>query len=140
MFQDTKFDNPLYLSVIKEVVHLDSEVADKHSEQAELQDTDLQSDTDYSKTDPTPNNGKDDLILTCVGCTPCRRTFPLNTKNYYKYYSFFYPHLIYSVELWLQAADTNLREIKVIQKNALRVKAGNHISFLLIKHKMMPVL
>ena len=32
------------------------------------------------------------------------------------YYTFFYPHLIYGVDFWGQTADTNLREIKVIQK------------------------
>ena len=59
------------------------------------------------------------------------------------YYSFFYPHLIYGVEFWGHAADTNLREIKVLQKNALRVifkvKPGDHISSFFKRHKIMPV-
>ena len=45
-----KLDNPLSFSVIKEVVFLEPAVTEEHSQQAELLETDLQTDTDYLKT------------------------------------------------------------------------------------------
>ena len=59
-----KLDNPLSFSVIKEVVFLEPAVTEENSKQAELLETDLQTDTDYLKTGHLSSNGKDNLILT----------------------------------------------------------------------------
>ena len=45
-----KLDNPLSFSVIKEVIFLEPAVTEENSKQAELLETDLQTDTDYLKT------------------------------------------------------------------------------------------
>ena len=59
------------------------------------------------------------------------------------YYTFFYPHLIYSIEFWGHACKTNLKPIKVLQKAALRVivrvKPGKHVSSYFEKLRIMPL-
>ena len=57
-------DNPLSFSVIKEVVSLEPAVTEENSQQAELPEIGLQTDTDYLKTGHLSSNGKDNLILT----------------------------------------------------------------------------
>lgn len=37
------------------------------------------------------------------------------------YYTFFYPHLIYCLEIWGHSADTHLKRILTLQKQALRI-------------------
>ena len=58
------------------------------------------------------------------------------------YYTFFYPHLMYSIEFWGHACETNLKPIKILQKAALRVivriKPGEHVSTYFEILKIMP--
>ena len=61
-----KFDNPLSFSVIKEVVFLEPAVTEEHSQQAELLETHLQTDTDYLKTGHSSYYGKDNGILLTI--------------------------------------------------------------------------
>ena len=48
------------------------------------------------------------------------------------YHTFFYPHLIYGIEFWGHASKTDLKQIFVLQKVALRVliyvKPGKHVT------------
>ena len=59
------------------------------------------------------------------------------------YYSFFYPHLIYGLEFWGHASDSQLQPIQTLQKNALRIikgiRPGGHISSHFEKLKIMPL-
>lgn len=59
------------------------------------------------------------------------------------YYCFFYPHLIYGIEFWGHASNTQLKSIQSLQKNALRIirgiKPGRHVSENFEKMKIMPL-
>lgn len=39
------------------------------------------------------------------------------------YYTIFYPHLIYRIEFWSDATETNLKIIETVQNKALRIIA-----------------
>ena len=58
------------------------------------------------------------------------------------YYTFFYPHLIYGIEFWGQAADTHLNEINISQaalRIILKIQPWGYVSAHFRKLNIMPV-
>ena len=59
------------------------------------------------------------------------------------YYTFFYPHIIYGIEFWGHAAQSELNQILLLQKTALRIilniKPRGHVSSYFKTLKIMPI-
>ena len=59
------------------------------------------------------------------------------------YYSFFYPHMLYGIEFWGHASDTDLKRVLTIQKATVRVilnkKPREHVTSFFKILKIMPV-
>ena len=59
------------------------------------------------------------------------------------YYTFFYPHLIYSIEFYGHAANCHLNQIYLLQKSALRVILKicprGHVTSFFSEYQIMPI-
>ena len=59
------------------------------------------------------------------------------------YYSFFYPHLLYGIEFWGHATDTDLKRVFILQKACIRVilniKPREHVTSFFKTLGIMPI-
>ena len=72
----------------------------------------------------------------------CKKSFP-QTALKTLYYALIHCHLVYAVEIWSCTAQSNLKQLSLKQKNAIRIISGEkynaHTEHLFKKHEILPL-